>query len=302
MKKLMQKFKEKTWLHYLLIVIIGLLVSMPFIWIQLIKTDDGFIHILRLISQDLSFKNGEFPFLVTPFFMRNFGYSMVVFYPPIVTYIPYLFGILTKSFAIGNKIFASLTIVLSGIFMYNFVNEVTKNKGMSFLAAIIYMVAPYHLEVLFNRYAMGEFSAYLFVPLVFQGLYNLLHGDKKKHFYITIGAVGIILTHLITTVYVALFCLIYCIFNFKSFFKKEVIQKCILNVVFILLICAFFVIPLLEFKSQALYNIWVPGQMGTSGNFVQSRAINISQYIRDIEIENGVSFVIRCSNFNYVMY
>ena len=301
MKKLVQGFKEKTWLHYLLIVVIGLLVSMPFIWIQLVKTDDGYIHILRLISQDLSFKNGKFPFLVTPFFMRNFGYSMVVFYPPLVTYIPYLFGILTKSFAIGNKIFASLTIVLSGIFMYNFVNEVTKNKGMSFLAAIIYMVAPYHLEVLFNRYALGEFSAYLFVPLVFQGLYNLLHGDKKKHFYITIGAVGLILTHLITTVYVALFCLIYCIFNFKSFFKKEVIQKCIINVIFIVLICAFFVVPMLEFRIQSQYGIFTPTIMLTSGTFVQNSTIRAVQFIKDIE-EDGVSFVVRSSNCSYAIY
>ncbi len=301
MKKLMQKFKEKTWLHYLLIVIIGLLVSIPFIWVQLVDADDGIIHILRLIGQGVSFKNGKFPFLITPFFMKNFGYSMVVFYPPLVTYIPYLIGILSKSFAIGNKMFASLTIVLSGIFMYNFVNEVTKNKGMSFLSAIIYMVAPYHLEVLFNRYAMGEFSAYLFVPLVFQGLYNLLHGDKKKHFYITIGAVGLILTHLITTVYVALFCLIYCIFNFKSFFKKEVIQKCIINVIFIVLICTFFILPMLEFKSQALYTIFVPEKMATSGALVQTKTINILQFIKDME-EGGVSFVIRCSNSSYAIY
>ena len=64
--------------------------------------------------------------------------------------------------------------------MYNLVNEVTKKKGVAFLSAILYMIFPYRFECLFNRFAIGEFTAFVFIPIVFQGLYNLLQGDKKK--------------------------------------------------------------------------------------------------------------------------
>lgn len=189
MKKIVEIVKEKKWIHYMVIVLIGLLVAIPFFWVQLRETDDGYVHLLRTISVGLSFENGAFPYLITPFFCRDFAYTMTVFYGPFVTYLPYVISLITNSAHIAIKIFAALTIPLSGIFMYNFINEVTKNKGISFLSAVIYMLFPYRLEVYFNRFAMGEIASLIFIPIVFQGLYNLLHGNKKKHFYLTIGAV-----------------------------------------------------------------------------------------------------------------
>lgn len=191
MKKMIEKIKEKKWIHYIIITIIGLLVAIPFFWVQLRETDDGYVHLLRVISAGLSFEHGEFPFLLTPFFCRNFGYTMTAFYGPFVTYLPYVLSLITNSAQSAIKLFSAITIPISGIFMYNFIYEVTQKKGMSFLAAVIYMVFPYRLEVYFNRFAMGEIAALIFIPIVFQGLYNLLHGDRKKHFYITIGAVRI---------------------------------------------------------------------------------------------------------------
>lgn len=110
----------------------------------------------------------------------------MTFYPPLVTYIPYILGLIAGTFMRGLKIFAMLTMVFSGIFMYNFINEVTKKKEIALFSAILYIIFPYRIECLFNRYAIGEFTAFVFIPIVFQGLYNLLNGDKKRHFYIAI--------------------------------------------------------------------------------------------------------------------
>ena len=137
MKKMIEIIKEKKWIHYLIILIVGLLIGTPFFWSQIRETHDGWLHLIRVVGLDLSFSQGEYPFLIAPFICRNFGYSMAAFYPPIVTYIPYLIGLIANSFHIGLKIFAVLTIIFSGIFMYNFIEEATKNKGISFLAAVI---------------------------------------------------------------------------------------------------------------------------------------------------------------------
>src|SRR5699024_10191610 len=99
--------------------------------------------------------------------------SMTAFYPQIVTYIPYILGLISGTFVNGLKIFAALTVVLSGIFMYNFVNEVTKKKDIALFSAILYMIFPYRLEDIYTRFAIGEFAVFVFIPLVFQGLYNL---------------------------------------------------------------------------------------------------------------------------------
>lgn len=292
MNKIIEAIKTKRWVHYLIIVIIGLLISIPFLLVQLYLSDDGKYHLLRLIGLDNSMEYGSFPFLVFPFFCKNWGYSMMTFYPQLVTYIPYVLGLISGAFSTGLKIFASLTVVFSGIFMYNLVNEVTKKKGVAFLSAILYMIFPYRFECLFNRFAIGEFTAFVFIPIVFQGLYNLLQGDKKRHYYIAIGATGLLLTHTISTVYTALFCLIFVLFNLKAFFNKEVIKKCLINIVFILLVSAMFIIPMLEFKFTAEYAILEPDVMKTNAENVYTKTIKPSQFLKDIGEYNGVSFVV----------
>ncbi len=292
MKNVLKNIIENKWTHYIIIAIIGLLISIPMLNMQIIETHDGSIHLLRIIGLNNSMKNSEFPFLIAPYYCRDFGYSMSAIYPQLVTYIPFLFAMLTKSFNLGLKIFAMLTIPISGICMYNFTRDTTKRKDISFLSAIIYMTFPYRFEDIFTRYAIGEFTAFIFLPIVFHGLYNLINGDRKKHFYIAIGAIGLILSHTITTIYAAIFCVIYIIYNFKKFWDKDVIKKCIVNVIFILLVSSLFIVPLFEYKTQAQYSVFEPGVMKTAGEYVQNNTIEIWQLIKDKGEERGVSFIV----------
>lgn len=292
MKKIIESIKTKRWIHYLIIILVGILVSIPLFWLQVTTCDDGKFHLLRLIGLDNAMEHGSFPFLVFPFFCKDWGYSMMTFYPPLVTYIPYVLSFITGMFNHGLKIFAALTTIVSGIFMYNFINEVTKKKGIACISAILYMIVPYRFEDIYNRFAIGEFTSFIFIPIVFQGLYNLLHGDKKKHFYIAIGATGLLLTHTISTLYTAVFCVLYILFNIKLFFNKDVIKKCIINVIFILLMSAMFLIPMLEFKSQADYGILESSIMKTEASSAATRTIAPWQFLKDKGEVDGVSFVV----------
>ena len=62
--------------------------------------------------------------------------------------------------------------------MYWFVNKLTKSKEVGALAAILYMLMPYHLNDMYIRNALGEFLSYIFIPLVFLGLYKIFQKDK----------------------------------------------------------------------------------------------------------------------------
>lgn len=292
MKKVIEKIKEKKSFDYLVIIIVGILISIPLIWLSMRSTDDGWFHLLRLVGLENSIEYGSFPFLIQPFFCNDWGYSMTSLYPTIVAYVPYFISLIMGSFVTGIKLFAAVTVILSGIFMYKFVTEVTGKRRVSLLAAVIYMSLPYRLEDIYNRFAIGEFTAFVFVPLVFLGLYNLLNGDRKKHYYITIGAAGLILSHTISTVYTAIFCVLYILLNIKKFAKKDVITKCVINVVFILLITAIFWVPMLEFKNSTEYAIFNPDLLRTKGEYVAGNTIELWQFIKDKGEENGVSFII----------
>lgn len=292
MKRKLEALKNKRCVPYIIITIIGILVSLPLIGLQIRGTDDGWLHLIRIIGIDNAIKNESFPFLIQPFFCNDWGYSMTAFYPSIVSYVPYFLSIFMGSFINGIKIFAAITVILSGITMYQFLMEITEKKKLALIGAIVYMILPYRLENIYNRFAIGEFTAFVFIPLVFLGLYNLLNGNGKKHYYIAIGATGLMLSHTISTIYTAVFCLIYILFNLKLFFKKDVLIKCLINVIFILLISAIFWVPMLEFKQSAEYAIFEPDALKTSGKYVANNTIELWQLLKDKNEENGVSFVI----------
>lgn len=291
-KKIIEEVKKNKFIHYILIIIIGIIVTVPFFWMQIYNTDDGKFHLLRMIGMNNAFRYSSFPFLVFPFFCNDWGYSMTAFYPPIVTFIPYILGIVCGTFASGLKLFAGLTTVLSGIFMYNFINEVTKKKGIALLSGILYMIFPYRFEDTINRYAIGEFTAFVFIPIVFQGMYNLLHGDKKKHYYITIGATGLLLTHTISTVFTAMFCAIYLLINLKQLTDNDRLKKLGINTIFTVLLTTLFWLPMLEFMSKEDYTIFNADLMKTSAKYVETKTIEPWQFLKNKEEKNPVSFIV----------
>lgn len=289
MKKFLEELKQDKVIHYILITLATMIAAIPLISLRIYGTDDGFIHILRIMGVDNIFKSGQFPPFIDSKYCSGFGYAINVFYSPIVTYEPLLFKIFTNHYYDCLKLYTFATILISGFAMYKLVQEITDKREISLIAAIIYIFIPYRLETIYNRFAIGEFSAYMFLPLVFLGLYNLLKKDGKKHYYITIGAVGLILTHTISTEYTALFCLLYILLNYKCLKNKNVIKKIIINIIFIVCIVAFFVIPLLEYSTFADYKIFDSQGMKNTGEDVAKGAISVIQLFKDIE-ENGVSF------------
>ena len=247
---------------------------------------------LRIFGMEQILKEQNFPPFIYSKFANGFGYAINLFYSPIVTYGPLFFRIFGLHYYTCLKLFAYSTILISCFTMYNFLYEVSKKREIAILGAIIYAFIPYRLETIFNRFAIGEFTAYIFFPMLFHGLFNLLKGDGKKHYYIAISAIGLILTHTISTEYSAIFALLYIIFNFKQLKNKGVIRKIVINVIFILAITTFFTVPLMEHKILGNYVIFNSTSMKSLPSDVQNSTIKISQLFKDIGEVNGVSFKI----------
>lgn len=292
MQSILAKIKEDKKMHYVLIIIIGILLSIPLSQIQIRDTHDGALHLIRLIKTVQTLEIGQMPPLIAPNVVNGAGYAMNLFYPPLVTYIPLLIKLITPTYVMALKVFGGLCIIFSGITMYQFTYQVTKRKSMAFFGAVFYMIAPYKLGDVYKRYAIGEFTALVFVPLVFLGLYNLFQEDGKKHYYIAIGAIGLMLSHTVSTFYVAMLGAIYVLFYIKKLLNKEILKKIGINIFFILLVSMFFWLPLLEAKQSADYTIFDDGLMRTNPIYSQNNTIELYQYFVDKEEENGITFII----------
>lgn len=69
--KAIEIIKENKWLHYAIIVIIGVILSIPLSQIQIRETHDGFLHLLRMIGTNNSLKIGEIPPIIAPYFCER---------------------------------------------------------------------------------------------------------------------------------------------------------------------------------------------------------------------------------------
>lgn len=292
MKKILTEIKENSKIHYIIIAIVALLASIPILTFQVMCGDDGVHHMLRVMGMKAIFNIKEFPPIINPDYCTNWGYGINLFYAPITTYVPYLLKFITGHYYSALKLYAFITTIVSGFAMYSFAKEVSKKNEVALLAAIIYMLFPYRLETIYNRFAIGEFSTYMFLPILFQGIYNLIKEDGRKHYFISIGAIGLILTHEITTFYTIPFCILYLLFNYKSLKNKEIIKKILVNTAVILSITAFFTIPVIEHKIYGDYAIFEPQYMRTNNDYVQDNTIELWQLFADKQTGNTVSFKI----------
>ncbi len=278
-----QKLKD-----YAIILIFTIIVCIPLFNKDLdIYRDDGVQHIARLMGTYQTIAEGEFPPVIMSNFCNGFGYSWNIFYSPLTAYLPLIFKIFTSSFEVILKLFMFLLSIASGITMYEFVIKVTKNRGAGILAGILYILAPYRLTDMYMRVAVSELASFVFLPILFQGMYNIFKNEEDEHlvgektnnssyimrksFMLTIGAVGLILTHIIMAMYSAIICAIYVLVNIKKLKNRQVIKMLIINILLIILLTAFYTVPMLEHKLQTEYEVFQSGRMERTSELIRNK-------------------------------
>ena len=289
---------KKKLIDYAIILIFAIVISIPMLSQDFnIYVDDGIQHIARLMGTMQSIEEGQIIPVIMSNFCNGFGYSWNLFYSPITAYIPLIFRIFTSSFELMLKLFIVLVGFLSGIAMYEFVNKISKNRYAGLLSAIIYICAPYRLTDMYMRMAVSELTSFIFLPIVFHGMYNIFNYDEqnkannikkqennvqdnelnkdndndetkrskriylKKSLLLTLGASGLILTHSVIAMYTAIICFIYLLTNIKELKNKQVLQALAINILLIVLITSFYTVPLLEHKLTTDYEVFKPGRM-----------------------------------------
>ena len=251
--------------------------------------DDGIQHIIRINEITECLKNFEST-KISNNLCNGFGYSWDIFYGNFTSIIPGIINIFVGSGINTFKLFLYILLILSGISMYISTYKMFNKHELSIIASVIYMCAPYHLNDMYIRYAVAEFASFIFIPLVFSGLYCILNNnnnsdnknrDRKnllnnKEGYeqkensntgicmLILGSSGLIITHLISTTITAIFAFIYLIFNFRKLKDIKILKKILLSILLILMVTSYFWIPLLENSINTKYEVYEPNKMSSS--------------------------------------
>ncbi len=285
--KFLEKLRKDTVSYYIIILLVALFVCTPLFTNRFIQTDDGTAHFSRNYATIQGLKNGELLSAIVPNFCGGFGYSWNLFYPPLSTYLNAIFYLIFSNYILSMKCLIVFSVIFAGIFMFKFIQNVTKNQNTSLIVSVLYMTSIYFIADIYVRLAIGEIMTYIFLPLLFWGLYSIFYEKGKKNYLLTIGAVGVLLSHNISSLITALLSIILILIHWKKLFKNEdsiqIWKNLLVNAVFIILIVLFFMMPLLEHKLGAEYIAMTKDGMATK-EFVVNSTIDLNQLSKALGI------------------
>lgn len=260
LKRIIPNIKSGEYANIAIIFIVSIFVCLPLLNKNCnIYIDDGIQHLCRLIGTEQTLVSKQFLPMIMSNFCNNFGYSWNIFYSPLTAYIPLIFRIFSFSFETCLKLFMFVVTVATGIAMYKFVIKITKNKNIAILASVLYIIAPYRITDMYIRMALAELTSFIFIPMVFSGMYSIINENKKSSLLI-IGASGLILTHTVVCMYTAMLCFAYLIVFIRKLNKKSILNL-LVSLLMIVLITSFYWVGLAQHYFSTSYEVFVPGRM-----------------------------------------
>lgn len=232
---------------FLVVCAVGLFISVPLFSDFLANGHDVLYHLQRIrgIVEGLSIGD-QFPIRVNTAFNKGYGQLNPVMYPELFLYIPGVLGMLGVSILISIKFLLILINIATGLIGFYSLKTVTKERTALFFA-IIYMMSPYRLNNIYIRFALGEFLAMTFLPLLFIGIYHIVCGDYKKWWMAAAGCCCVLQSHLLTVEMSVLFAAVFVIMNVKFLLDRHRVWAVLKAVGMTLLLNLWYLVPLVQF-------------------------------------------------------
>jgi hypothetical protein len=248
--------KRDTLVTVCVVVGVGTISCLPFFTTSLTGADDLAYHLLRIEGIKNALLDGQFPAVIQPGGLHGNGY-LTSMYPNMFLYIPAILRIFRVSIALSYKSMMFAASIATAYFTYISLKSMTDARNVCYLGTALYVLLPYRFTNVYARGAVGEALAMTFMPLIIAGFYHVIFGDKNKWYYLVIGFTGVLQSHVLSTVIVAvIFCMACVVWIKELFFEKRWLQvfkaACItvlLNLWFIVPFLFFYINEDLSFNS-----------------------------------------------------
>ena len=286
---------ERNKFTILAILTIAILSCVPAMTIGICRGHDGLFHLLRIEGLAQGLIDGEFPVRMQSVWMEGYGYPVSIYYGDILLYIPALLRIVGFSVSQSYKIYLFLINLGTTLIAYICFNRIVKNSRAALLGTAGYIFATYRLTNMYIRVAVGEYSAMLFLPLVFFAVYEIYTEDAgnlrkymKNAVTLAIAMTGLMQTHLISVALASLIMAFVCILMVKKTFRKNTLIVYASAVIMTIILNLFFLVPFMDYSENVSVKVFDDSVGNTVGS-IQKMGAYISQYFMFYQRANGNS-------------
>lgn len=244
MKKWFKEQENRIALFIFLAVMV--VACSPLITKLCINGHDLEYHLLRIESLKEGILAGK-PFArVNLLYFGGAGYASSLFYPDFLLYIPAVLRVLGVGINASYHIFVAITICLTYLSTYFCVKQMTRSAYAGMLASFMVICSPYYLGDIYIRSAVGEYTAFVFLPFILYGIYNVIYEKMDRPWILGIGYAGVLLCHTNTFVFSLLFGFVAFLVKWKTFKERGVLLKLLATGGITALLTMFYWAPVLE--------------------------------------------------------
>lgn len=206
---------------------------------------DTFFHLARIQSLSLSIRSGNLYPLIFPDQNGGYGYGSPMFYCNLLLW-PFAFlHVLGIPLSVCWVLLILSCCWLTCWTMAHFLNHITKDPVSSLMAAAVYLLASYRMSDVYVRGALGEVLAMAFLPVLLEGIYEIVFESSDSITAFTLGLCGLVFSHNLTFAMGVFLFLLICLVFYRRLTNRAV---CAFTKAAVLafLFSAWFTLPMLE--------------------------------------------------------
>lgn len=223
-----------------------------------VKGHDLPFHLGRIVGLQESLVAGGLPVKIQGGWCNGYGYAVSVFYGDIFLYFPAILYGLKIPLVYAYKIYVFMINLGTLVIAYYSFKRISKDKYIGVVCTACYCLSINRVLNIYLRAAVGEYSAFMFLPLIVLGMWEILTLDIKKKelsnswLILTIGMSGIIQTHTLSFEMVCIFLVIVCLVSIRRVAQKAVLLELCKGSLATICLNLGFLVPFLDYARQNL--------------------------------------------------
>ena len=274
--------------------VIAFLASIPYLYDGLISGADLTYHLQRIEGVKDGLLTGQFPVRLEPRWVFDHGYANGIFYCNMLLYFPALLRMLGFTVTESYILYCiALNLATAAIAWYCF-GKMFRDEGIGLVCSGLYTLSIFRIYKLLITGAVGEGSAFTFLPLVVYGIYLVFVCDteekefRKSWLILGIGYAGLIQTHVLTCEITAVMTVLLCVLYIRKVFELPRFRQLVQGALLALGLSLWYLVPFLDYYMtqdmkiqhasartiqdrgvilpQLLHHFWISGQATPLGD------------------------------------
>ena len=225
-------------------------VQLPMTMNYVPKGYDLRFHFYRIYAIAEGLRDGVFPVRIHPEWFNGYGYATGIFYGDALLYLPAVLYLLGFSMGTAYKVyllFINCFTIGNAFFCFR---KMSGDRYTGLFGTVLYTASLHRLVALYTRAAVGAYTVMAFWPLLILGFWGICRGEEKERgrswIYLTLGASGIITSHVLGSLMTVLFTVLFLAVFFREIFRKSSLAQLGKAAAGSLASCLFFIVPFLD--------------------------------------------------------